>query len=173
MKSIIACICEGTAEQTIVDILLDDEKLIFTREELLDEKVIRSRSAKKFEEKYLRKGFSERIIIYRVLDSVKENFCLSKLYREKVDVINIYTTPEIEMLIIISEGKYDDYTNKKKKNMKPSEYCKSVLKFSSVKNKSFLSNYFHDSDKLVMSILDYQRLTKKNKYKTLADLLRK
>ncbi len=133
--------------------------------------MIRSRSAQKFEEKYLRKGFNEKIIIYRVLDSIKENFCLSKLYKDKVEVINIYTTPEIEMLIIICEGRYDDYTNKKKKNMKPSEYCKSVLKFSGVKSRSFVIDYFFESDKLVKSILEYQRLMKKNKNKTLADLL--
>ena len=40
-------------------ILVDNNLLIFTREEMLDEKVIRCRSAKNFEEKYLRKGFDE------------------------------------------------------------------------------------------------------------------
>ncbi len=59
-KNIIACICEGSAEQTIIEILLDNEQLIFAREDLLDERVIRTRSAKSFEEKYLRKGFSEK-----------------------------------------------------------------------------------------------------------------
>lgn len=47
-----ACICEGSAESAIIDILVDNNLLIFTREEMLDEKVIRCRSAKNFEEKY-------------------------------------------------------------------------------------------------------------------------
>ena len=50
-----ACICEGSAESAIIDILVDNNLLIFSREEMLDESVIRSRSARKFEERYLRK----------------------------------------------------------------------------------------------------------------------
>ena len=50
-----ACICEGSAESAIMDILLDNDLLIFTREELLEEKVIRRRDGKRFEERHLRK----------------------------------------------------------------------------------------------------------------------
>ena len=55
-----ACICEGSAENAIMDILLDNDLLIFTREEMLEE-VIRCRDGKRFEEKYLRKDFLEKI----------------------------------------------------------------------------------------------------------------
>lgn len=34
----IACICEGSAEAAIIDILLDNRLLRFTREDLLDER---------------------------------------------------------------------------------------------------------------------------------------
>lgn len=51
-----ACICEGSAEEAIIDILVDNDLLIFNREEMLEERVIRCRSAKRFEERYLRKG---------------------------------------------------------------------------------------------------------------------
>lgn len=64
-----ACICEGAAEAAIMDILIDNNLLIFTREEMLDEEVIRCRDARKFEETYLRKGFSDKIPIIRILDS--------------------------------------------------------------------------------------------------------
>lgn len=47
-----ACICEGSAENAIIDILLDNDLLIFTREEMLEEEVIRCRDGKRFEEKY-------------------------------------------------------------------------------------------------------------------------
>ena len=33
-----ACICEGSAEAAIIDILVDNDLLIFSREEMLDEK---------------------------------------------------------------------------------------------------------------------------------------
>ena len=51
-----ACICEGAAETAIIDILLDYGLLIFSREEMIEEEVIRCREAKKFEEKYGRKS---------------------------------------------------------------------------------------------------------------------
>ena len=44
-----ACICEGAAEAAIIDILVDNDLLIFTREEMLEEQVIRGRNAKNFE----------------------------------------------------------------------------------------------------------------------------
>ena len=45
-----ACICEGSAENAIMDILLDHDLLIFSREEMLEEKVIRCRDGKRFED---------------------------------------------------------------------------------------------------------------------------
>ena len=48
-----ACICEGAAESAIIDILVDNGLLIFSRSEMIDESVIRCRSAKRFEERYL------------------------------------------------------------------------------------------------------------------------
>ena len=59
-----------------MDILLDHDLLIFTREKMLEEEVIRCRDGKRFEEKYLRKGFLEKISVIRILDSRRENFKL-------------------------------------------------------------------------------------------------
>ena len=35
-----ACICEGSAEEAIIDILMDNDMLIFSRDEIIDERVI-------------------------------------------------------------------------------------------------------------------------------------
>ncbi len=107
----IACICEGGAERAILDLLLDNHKLQFEREDLIEEEILRCRSAKEFENKYLRKSYKEKITIYRILDSRSEKFNLSKAYVNKVDVKNVITAPEIEMLIIHSENKYKEYKN--------------------------------------------------------------
>ena len=50
-----ACLCEGSAEEAVIDILVDNDLLIFTREEMLEERVVRCRNAKRFEERFLRK----------------------------------------------------------------------------------------------------------------------
>lgn len=59
----IACLCEGTAEETIINILLDANLLKFSREDLLEEEPLRVRDADTFEKRYLRKGFQEKIIL--------------------------------------------------------------------------------------------------------------
>lgn len=130
-----AYICEGSAESAIIDILVDNNLLIFSREEMLDESVIRSRSTRKFEERYLRKGFKDQISVIRILDSRREDFRLSKAYARKVDVINVITAPEIEMLIIHSEGAYERF---KRSGMKPSEFCKTTLRMHNVKSYDFV-----------------------------------
>ena len=142
-----ACICEGSAENAIMDVLLDHGLLIFTREEMLEEEVIRCREGKKFEEKYLRKGFIDRISIVRILDSRRENFKLSK-----------------------AENKYKEF---KKSGKKPSSFCKEDLKMTEVKSYDFVKCYFSNPTVLVAAIKKYHEMSKvqKGEY-TLLDLLR-
>ncbi len=165
-----ACICEGSAENAIMDILLDCNLLIFTREEMIEEEVIRCREGKKFEQKYLRKGFKDKISVIRILDSRHENFKLSKAYADKVDVINVVTAPEIEMLVIFNENKYKEF---KKSGKKPSSFCKEDLKMAEIKSYDFVKNYFSNPTVLVDAIRKYHEMSKvpKGEY-TLLDLLR-
>lgn len=75
--------------------------------------------------------------------------------------MNVITAPEIEMLMICNEGKYHDF--EKKKNMSPSEYCKSILKMKNVKSVSFVKEYFADVsilEKVFMSIREYLKCEK-------------
>ena len=126
---------------------------------MLEEEVIRCRDGKRFEEKYLRKGFLEKISVIRILDSRRENY-----------VINVITAPEIEMLIIFNEDKYKEF---KKSGKKPSDFCKEDLKMTSVKSYRFVKDYFSDPDILLTSIKKYHEISKirKGEY-TLLDLLK-
>lgn len=165
-----ACICEGSAEAAIIDILVDNDLLIFPREEMLDEKVIRCRNAKRFEEQYLRKSFNAQISVIRILDSRREEFRLSKAYEHKIAVINVITAPEIEMLIIHSEGMYERF---KRSGKKPSEFCKTDLRMHNVKSYEFVKDYFSNPQKLVDAIREYRRTANipRGEY-SLADLLK-
>lgn len=49
LSGYVACICEGTAEEVIMEILLEHDKLIFSRSQLIEERPIRCWDAKKFE----------------------------------------------------------------------------------------------------------------------------
>lgn len=165
---LIACLCEGSMEQAIMEILLENNRLIFEREQLLEEEILRCRSAKNFERDYLNKTTNEMITVYRILDSTNENFKLSGPYLKRVTVVNIITAPEIEMLVIHAEGKYDDYSRKR---MKPSDYVKQRLKMGNIKSFEFAKKYFYDVDILVNAIQQYKQKSA-NKNGTLADLLK-
>ncbi|MDR4024604.1 MAG: hypothetical protein Q3W97_07510 [Clostridium sp.] len=139
-----ACICEGSAEEAIIDILVDNDLLIFKREEMLEECVIRCRSAKRFEERYLRKGFEEQISVIRILDSRREEFRLSKAYEQF-----------------------------KRSGKKTSEFCKTNLRMHDVKSYDFVKQYFSTPQLLVKAIKEYRRTANipKGEY-SLSDLLR-
>jgi len=170
LSKYVACICEGAAEQAIMELLLNDNRLIFTYDDMLEGEVLRCRSAKSFEEQHLRKGFTEKITVLRILDSRRENFNLSKAYASKIKVINIITAPEIEMLVIFHERKYAEF---KRSGKKPSLYCKENLKLSYVKSKAFIEGYFSDVDALVTAIIEYKRVSNVQRNElTLADLLK-
>lgn len=170
LSKYVACICEGAAEHAIIELLLDEGKLIFTYGDMLEGEVLRCRSAKNFETQYLRKGFTEKITVLRILDSRREQFKLSKAYADKIKVINVITAPEIEMLIILHEGRYEDY---KKSGMKPSVFCKSILRYGNVKSTEFVKNYFADTGTLISALKEYKRVSAipHGEY-ALADLLR-
>lgn len=169
LSKYVACICEGAAEQAIMELLLDANRLIFTYDDLLEGEVLRCRSADSFEKQHLRKGFTEKITVLRILDSRRENFNLSKAYAGKIKVINVITAPEIEMLVILNENKYAEF---KRSGKKPSIFCKENLKMGNVKSKAFIEGYFSNIDSLVAAILEYKRVSNIQRGEiTIADLL--
>ena len=173
LSKYVACICEGGAEKNIIELLLDANRLMFTYDDLLEGEVLPCRSADSFEKQYLRKGFTEAITVLRILDSRGEKFNLSKAYVHKIKkVINVITAPEIEILVILNENRYDDYSKFKSKK-KPSLYCKENLGFHDVKSKNFMKGYFSNIDALVAAIKEYKRVSyvQRNEL-TLADLLK-
>ncbi len=169
--SLIACICEGGAETAIMDILLDNNLLIFTREQMIEESVLPRTSVKEFEQRYLRMAYDQKILILRVIDSREERFNLSKAYRCQVDVINVITAPEIEILIIASKKMYDEYCRSGIR--KPSDYCRNTLGIKRVKSPAFIKEYFGDAGFLINSIKEYHRVHKqKNGEASLYDLIK-
>ena len=81
---------------------------------------------------------------------------MSKVYEHKIDVINVITAPEIEMLIILNEGKYDAYKRSRKK---PSDFCKEDLRMRGIKSRKFVEDYFSDINRLIDAIQEYRRVS--------------
>ena len=167
----IACICEGSAEEVIIDILLAADLLIFTRDSLLGGELIRTRGGEAFARKHLGLDLEEKVTVLRILDSRNESFRIPSSYSWKIsDVYQVITSPEIEMLIILNEGLYKEYC---KSGIKPSDYCKQNLHMYDVKTKAFVRDYFSDPHDLRNAIIEYKRVKKLPKGELcLADLLR-
>ena len=89
MTKYIACICEGGAETAIMNMLLDQNKLIFSRDELLEGEILKTRKGKDFETRYLKKDFAGKIKVYRVLDSRRENFKSVSFVKEYFSDISV------------------------------------------------------------------------------------
>lgn len=174
-----AIICEGSAEVAIIEILLENHCIFIENDEyLINSGPIRIRGAKKFCDTYMGKDYGSKIDLFRIIDSKTENFNFGsardrKIFEEKIEVINVITPPEIELLIIVSEEKYEDYS--RSGSSKPSDYCKQKLKLSNVKSYDFVKEYFSDVSKLLDAIKKVHSIKKSaipNGFLTLYDLLK-
>ena len=74
LSKYVACICEGAAEKTIIELLLDNDKLIFTYDDLLEGEPLRCRGAQAFEKQHLRKGFTDKITVLRIFGFTQRKF---------------------------------------------------------------------------------------------------
>ncbi len=141
----VAIIAEGKGERVVIDILLDNGCLIYIREDLLDGKVLSTRSAKRFEAQHLTFRLTKPLHIYRVLDSSTDNFVIK---RNDVDLTihDCLTRPEIEMLIIHDIGKYSQFKNQRSS---PSDFLKQNLR-GYHKGEKYWNDYFsNDVNKLI------------------------
>lgn len=149
-------VCEGTCEQVLVDILRRADLFVMPSENIVD--VTRFRKASQIQDAYLNLDYDWPLTIVRVVDSLKERFKLGNLYRDSFEVVNVHTRPEVEILLIINEGRYSDFMKYKSK-LKPSEYCIQKLGMSKVKSASFLESYW-DAKSLCKAAREYKRLHK-------------
>lgn len=170
----IICSCEGGAEEAIIDILLNNNCLVFTRDNLLNHgKITRKRKASELQQDFLNMDYyPKKVVILRIVDSRSEKFKLSPLYSERYSVLTIRTTPEIEMLLLISEGKADAFRKQNKSKQKPSEYCKTVLRLgSNIKSYKFWLQYFSDVNDLLQTLHAYNKTKSDKKELSIYDLL--
>ncbi|MBR3225699.1 MAG: hypothetical protein IKF78_10320 [Atopobiaceae bacterium] len=147
--------CEGTGEEVVVKKLVAADALVFPSCDVVD--ITRKRKAQVIQSDYLGFEYDWPVCIMRILDSPRERFRLGHLYADRFPVVNVYTRPEIEMLVIIRKGRYHDYS-KKKSSMKPSVYCKDVLGLHDVKSATFLEDYW-DVESIVVAAQEYRRLS--------------
>lgn len=161
--------CEGQTEVILMLYLLQKGYLIFDKREILDRTPIHLRQPEKIRPIIETLPIDEKITIYRIGDTLTDVFdisCFGKIREEHIDVIDVCTKPEIEILIIICENKYRDYLKYKSK-MSPKEYVKSFID-----PKLNFEDYIKKHE-IIDAIMKYKTLKEKEKNRlTLADLIK-
>ena len=124
----ILIMCEGPNELKVINMLLDAGKLRFTRNELLDLRAFHARQLTSPQLKPALDAYHGGIEIYRVGDKMSDKLKVPKECSNIIRVRKFCTLPELEMLLIIAEERFDDY-EKVKSKQKPKEFCKKYAGF--------------------------------------------
>ncbi len=159
--------CEGKNELTVLNLLLGHDKLIITPNELLGLVPYQARQLDKSPQILgMMNIYTEDVIIYRIGDKMTDELRIPKQIKKRVIREEKYCTlPELEILLIISEEKYNEYIKQKSK-ITPKKFAKMYIKCNRMRydNSSlFYEKYYQDIDKLVQAIQQYSVLHKTHK----------
>ena len=121
--------CEGPNEKTVIQILLENDCLIFSEDDLVGLTPYHARQIQTSGQVRAELNmYPGKVEVIRVGDKQSDNFKIPTEYRGKIISVEKYCTkPELEMLLIIGEGHFEKY-EKVKSKMKPKEYAKKYIK---------------------------------------------
>lgn len=161
--------CEGQSEVQLITDLLEKEALIFDKKDVLDRRPIHFRQPREIAALIETLPIKEEIVFYRIGDTQKDEYNLScfSARKNEITIVKVCTKPELEILIIINEGLYNQYL-KQKSYMMPKQFVKIYVDgYTNIRD--YLAN--HD---LCFAIKEYKRLKKNDKNEIyIADLLKK
>ena len=128
MKRLI--MCEGPNELEIMQILLENDALVFAEDDLLGLTPYHARQIKSSPQVRLALNlyFGNDVLVMRVGDKQTDKLTIPADYRERISHVEKYCTlPELEMLLIISEGLVQEY-DKVKSKINPKAFAKEHLR---------------------------------------------
>lgn len=177
----ILLMCEGQNEEAILNILLDNDLLVFTRDELIG---LKSYAIRQLNHPVIRtelKHYGSVVKVYRVGDKQNDKLSIPNDLRKivlKNDIYKYCTKPEFEMLLIINEGLEKEY-EKVKSKMSPKSFAKKNISLNGWKydqSTEFIKEYYggYNVKNLVDNIKKYKTYKKQHAKDELylADILR-
>lgn len=170
--------CEGRNEKAIMNLLLDANKLKITRDDLIELTPFNVRQLSNPTIISMLKNYNKEVAILRVGDSQRDKLIIPNELKDIVSPNRIYkycTLPEIEILLIINEGLYNEFL---KSNDKPKEFAKKHIVYNKTKynqSSEFFVDYYRGKriHNLIDNLKKYKHLKKHNKNDLyLVDLLK-
>lgn len=152
--------CEGPNELKIINILLENQKLKFTSDDLLGLVPYHARQIKSSAAvKAALNLYPDEVHVLRIGDGQNEKLEIPSAYKDKITLVEKYCTkPELEMLLIISEDLADEYEKVKSKT-KPKTFAKANIRCGKRRydnSTAFYEEYFgQNCEKLVAAIKAY------------------
>lgn len=178
MKRLI--MCEGPNELEVINILLENDALFFTEEDLLGLTPYHARQIKTNTQVRLALNMysGSDVLIMRIGDKQSDRLAVPPDYRQKICGIEKYCTmPEIEILLIITEGLVKEF-EKVKSTTSPKEFAKNHIRYNHRRynnSTQFFRDYYgSDCGKLIEAINTYKHLKGSHKKDELylADILK-
>lgn len=173
--------CEGPNEKAVVDILLDAGCLKFTRDDLVNLTVYHARQLTAPIIKTALSIYTGEFEVYRIGDSMTEKLPVPTDYQSRFKRVRKFCTkPELEILLLIAEGKEAEFEKVKagKHRIKPKDFCKANVVHNRKRydnSTQFYRDYFgSDIETLVKVIKKYKQShgAHKKDEEYLADLLK-
>ena len=178
MKRLI--MCEGPNELEIMRILLENDKLIFGEDDLIGLEPYHARQITRSSQVKTQLNLypDNDVLVMRIGDVQNEALKIPADYKEKIIKVEKYCTkPELEMLLIISEGLVAEF-EKTKSSLTPKDFAKQHIRCGRRKydnsTQFYIDYYGSDPDMLVKAIKEYKRIRGAHKKDELylADLLK-
>lgn len=154
--------CEGPNELKIINILLENQKLKFTSDDLLGLVPYHARQIKSSAAvKAALNLYPDEVHVLRIGDGQNEKLEIPSAYKDKITLVEKYCTkPKLEMLLIISEDLADEYEKVKSKT-KPKTFAKANIRCGKRRydnSTAFYEEYFgQNCEKLVAAIKAYKQ----------------
>lgn len=147
---------EGKCELYLVDQLIDSGHFFLTRDEIFDNRVFHIRQLKSIQSLINSLPIDEEIDVYRIGDTQHDEYDLTlfKLRENHIHIHKICTKPEIEILVIINEGKLNEYN---KSGLSPKGYVKAYL------SDCYDFKQYIDNHSMLSAIKEYKRMKKHEK----------
>ena len=162
MKRLI--MCEGPNELTLINILLENDALIFSEDDLLGLTAYHARQIKTNAQVRLALNLYDGndVTVMRVGDKQTDRLLIPADFKEKICAVDKYCTlPELEMLLIISEDLVKEY-EKVKSTIRPKVFAKEHIWYNRERydnSSQFYRDYYeNDCGKLIHAIREYKRI---------------
>jgi hypothetical protein len=154
---------EGKTEKAFIELLMDKGIFKIDADDMLDLRPHHKRQIDPALHALIRQlPPEEKVKIIKIGDKLSDKLKIPKDIKEKIESEKKYCTkPEFEMLIIISEGLYDEYQKVKSKK-KTKVFAKENIKFNGKRytnSQDWIKGYF-DEDKILKSLMEYKRISK-------------